>query len=1498
VKPPVRVDVPIRIRVDAAALAARQDELDAALADATGRALSTASRVLLAHAGPASLVEVGAPRLTWTGDGLDQVDPATRAATGRRVRRVLGDAAEAAGVRPGRRRVASDAPPPIDDPGRVERDLRGDAKAAAKAVQSISRQVQAGDRTAFRLALGGLRPDGAYPTAVLLQLLRELARRQPDHFRELLRPYLTTAGSTTLRRDPNELVVDVALRDDPATALRGAAEQLAASVAAGDRLRREIDAALPGLDRVEGLLQAVGDRYLDLIAFLQAGVEPTRTDARNRLTSLLAGATRRAGVLVALRGDPRLRKLLPELEADLRDMLRWLAATLDRLREVDTLLAVYRQMFGRAADTQEEVQVLREVRELLLGLLTGNPLPDRNVLAEERRRADQAWADWRGRATDRRITRLRLALTDLRTANRTLQEYDPYYERLPVGEPPIIEPDLRVPFIPWLRETRQVLAGLEGALWARDPRRDLAGLILLEQHLVVTQVRIQLLLLWQGALMLWSNTQRGLGSSTERARWESDVQTLTKELATAYAAPDFQRYEQQYKRWKGTLDWLHGDMQRVHHREAVVGILVDAAAMLAAVGLIKVLGGPGVFSIGRLTLIEAGTFTLASGLGQTLLMEKALDPSRMFNQLFDNVALFGIFKLVGLMSGALARPVARAVIGPGVVGEFIAVVGANTVVGIGLPAVVARVQSGEWPDSILTLVASGILFGAIGTALGTPELLRAIRLEGAEQVARELASLHGAGQELNAAVGGAVRRGSLTPADPARFRQLAVGLGRLARRVWLGLGRLPNGALERLGIRRSQIAAEAPALAKLLQQLEGTPPITIPRHLPAVTELVPAARPSGPGVFEYDPAAVSSRTISQRLRAGGYDVAERGGGVLRLTGIGIHGSGQHLLPAGPQRLALPAPPAPSDAELAVFAAAEPLSPSAVRGAVDPRHDPSQWKALAKAAELDADLVRRTIQAPPGALKAHLDGLVEALRASDFTWDEIQKARTGADTLNVARQEAVRYSPQPGILAAVGPGARQAAEQVLGTPDGRALLAAAPREPARTGAALIAPDQVLPTVLGNLASELRVRGMTEPEISAARRGIEALRLAREAAVVDPAELLFDAAGRQQIAQGVVDGLSSAPPGPAILKLVRRRPDLARKAVAATAQENAGEHLNRLAALATADGWSKADVAELRNVITRLNVFAHEAARAQAEQGRLAQVVSELGAQEAFLTMAGEVFRTFTGQRRVRAVAWLQAPNRAGIETAALESAVLATPHLARLNPIALRELWTRYRAPRSRPLRSRDFAGYVDVLSRHGRGQFGEWTIAFWVSNDYLILKWPDATVTASGTDLWLVPRGGGEILAVDVKELGADLVPAVKALTRNLPRNLTRDVAFWDQLQRQLHGQLPAEMNDAIARARAADAAVGAITRGLSKAQIDTVAVQQRITAALAQPNIRIRRVVLTGGGNVKGVSPELARRGVEPLQPAVDRVVRGRLLEAGRQAETVDVGAEIEGKD
>jgi hypothetical protein len=123
-------------------------------------------------------------------------------------------------------------------------------------------------------------------------------------------------------------------------------------------------------------------------------------------------------------------------------------------------------------------------------------------------------------------------------------------------------------------------------------------------------------------------------------------------------------------------------------------------------------------------------------------------------------------------------------------------------------------------------------------------------------------------------------------------------------------------------------------------------------------------------------------------------------------------------------------------------------------------------------------------------------------------------------------------------------------------------------------------------------------------------------------------------------------------------------------------------------------------------------------------------------------------------------------------------------------------------------------------------------------------------------------------------------------------------VAGWNQVQALANPGLPSELLDAANRRRAAEAAIRAITRGLGKDQIDTVAVQQRITAALAQPHIDIQRGVLVAGGNVQRVSQDLARRGLVLLNPQVAQEVRGTLLQAGGRAATVDLAAEIDGNE
>jgi hypothetical protein len=1514
--PPVRVEVPIRIRVDSRALTERPDELDAALAAATGRALERSCRVLLADAGPVDQLRVDAPQVTWAGDGLAQVDADVRAAAVTRVEQVLTDAVADADLD----RLTRAAPPtrdpfapptarqrrrwartpprpvgPVPDPDGVERDIRGgDSTAAGLALLSIWEQIVAGDETAFRLALTAVRPDGAYPTEAALNALKELAKRRPRRLRDLLTAQLGTTSSGILRRSPTDLLIDRPLITDPATTLRGAAAQVSVALPAARAVREALDADLPGLVRLIGLLQAVTDRYVELEGVLEASAEATGYGATAWISARIEHSTRLVGALVELRGDDRLRALLPELEADVRDIYRWLGEILERLGAIEASLGVYRELFGGAADQAEEVVVLRDVRGLLLEQVATNPLPTRGLLSGLREQADEAYADWQGRAADRRIERLRRALEELRARNAELHEYDPYYDRPPVnpGDP---ETDLRVPFVSRLRDTRQALAGLERVLSAGEVPRDLPQLMALEQQLVVTSVRLSLLALWMQTLALQSNFMfpRDLGSDDDQSRWHTTFTTMRAELTTAYATPDFTQLVSQIEGWNAQLADVRSNMKRVHRKEVIVGVLIDVGSLVIAVGAVKVFKGAGFFSTTELTLIEAGTFTLASGVGRSLLLDQPIDPSRLVNQFADTIVLFGAFKIVDALVAAVATRAVRRLIGPNIVAEFAAVVGTSTVVSIGLSTVVSRVQSGEWPESIWVLVAGGVLMGTVSAALGTPALLRALRERGELlELIPELISLHGAARQWNAQFLRVNLRGDLSVAQWAQLQTRGVDLARRLQTAFWRMGRLSEETLRFLGLERSALAARAASMGKLATQIDGLVYIGPARPaLPGPAEIVPGrVRPAGEGTFEYDPAVVNSTALARRFDEHGFEVANLGGGVLRVVRSGVEGQRWHLLPAGRELLALPPAPGLSEIELAVLAAVSP-APRSARDALDTR----QWTAVVTAAELDPELVRRAIQAAPDTLPARLDELTGLLRAADVDAVTIERATTGLTSLNEMRRTAQAYAPDPTILAAAGPGALQATERILATPDGRALVAAASHEPALVSVAIVAPELVLTTKLAELAGALRTDGLIDTQIRAAQRALEAIRLARRVAGAKPLDLLLDAAARQGAAYDLVGSLELTPEGKALLDIVSREPNLARQAVAAETKAGLRTALSALERQPSVSGASAAVKAQLRETLTGLNKVARTAGSAFESQRRLSQVTTELRDQQAFRTAAEDVLRTFSGRRRREGFGWLQAPNRLFHETYELANAVRTSPELARLDTITLRDLWTRFSAPRARPLRSPDFASYVRVLQRHGRGQFGEWTVAFWAGERYLILKGPDASVTAAGTDLWLVPRGGGDILAVDVKELAAAEVTAVTALTRNFPRNMTRDVAGWDRLQRQGNPRLPAELDSAINQVRAAETAVQAIVQGLSKRQINTVRVQRQITDILRQHGIR--RGVLTAAGRVTAVSPQLQQRGLEMFSEEVDREVAGALQEA-REAETVDLATEIDGEE
>jgi hypothetical protein len=173
-----------------------------------------------------------------------------------------------------------------------------------------------------------------------------------------------------------------------------------------------------------------------------------------------------------------------------------------------------------------------------------------------------------------------------------------------------------------------------------------------------------------------------------------------------------------------------------------------------------------------------------------------------------------------------------------------------------------------------------------------------------------------------------------------------------------------------------------------------------------------------------------------------------------------------------------------------------------------------------------------------------------------------------------------------------------------------------------------------------------------------------------------------------------------------------------------------------------------------------------------------------------------------------------------------------------------------------------FEEYVAILQSHFRGNVGEFEVAFRLGDRFIVLKPPDTLVTAPGTDLILIPRGGGDLILIDNKALEATQLDKVDALTRNLPKNLGMDLNSFAKLAGQ--AGLPAEFSQAVTKLQAARVQIQPIIQGLSKEQVLARPIQQQIDAVLRQNGIR--RVVTNASGNVQTLSSELQAIGIQLL--------------------------------
>jgi hypothetical protein len=1440
------VTIPIRVRVDAAAVKSHRDVVDSALRAAAGRALTKAAKQFRVPQGQAWVTSID---FNWSGSALADVAGDPQKWLEWRIRAAIRELARAHGI-------ADHAPMAIDYAWTSDRLRAPDAETRGLAFLEIVEQVYAGDSAAFWLALTAIQPDDSPPTAAALAALAVLLKRDPATFQRLFEWATTVARSRIVKRSDRDVFVDEDIRRQYGPVLGGAIRVAQALPAIG--YVKERGRVAPGFERLIGLIDVHRQLKGTLAKYLRDARQPTDTKQLDAIIAQSGGAQAFGGVLAALADDERVKHLITSLQPDVVESIRWLSWTLESLRQVDGDLTLYADAFGEAADQQEEVQVLREVRTLLLRLIVEYPLPRATITRDLQRQGADAVAGWRLTAADRRVARLRGSVADLRDLLEKLHVVNPYFEAI-LGDEPWW--DARVPFGHRLQQTRLALDELAVDVdVAAERRLELLGLLEQEQRVAVVSLRLALLSVWQGTLELekYTHAPWEYGDDEEKDRWRTDRRRIRDELAAAFDHPNLDTFQQQYDAWERELKRLESELRHAAKREFYVSLAINVGLLLLPVKILpRGVGGV------RAVAIGAVEFTALSTLLRSVALDKPVDPSAALNELVDTFIFFGAFEILNALvkAGALrylrGRPVA----------QFALILGTPTVVATGLPIVLAHIaqsddEDGGWTEQDSALVVTGLVMAAIGGALTGPQFLSELRIRAgvelhADFVALREASIKYGRDELRPVFG----RGPSSRRAWERLRNRGVDLLRRLQTTLERMEKLPENTRIALGLNRVLMGHPPSEIGMLADHLASMEYLE-PKTLPGSTSLIAAAGPGtlvqrGANVFEYDPtritAAQLTRRLTGRLRAAGYS-ARNLGGVIALT-AGPSRTEFRLLPA-----ATPAPPRMASAERAagealVLGAAAPAN-TAVRELLAG----AAGDALAVAAQLEPELVRRAILSEPVEETAALARLERALADIGMAKDWIDRVRKGAGAAASARRAAVAAGPLQDLLAAAGGGPR--VREALTSADGQALVEAAKLAPVETRAAVGANVLVEDAAKAVAIETWQAQGLAADRVTAAAHALDALKLAKANVPLSGVEAIV-AAGGGSSARAYLEELAAKEPSAHALVLAAfdREPTLFRRALAAVEQRTLVDATSELVRRLQTSGMSADAVTAVGDAIFALNKGRRASATEYEELNIRAERVRGLLDVVALRRDALPVIQRFSQARQQRAQRWLQTlvPGTYA-EISELVREVDASPELQAVaarggGDTMLRQLWTMYRSGRARTSALR-FSRYVEVLTRtHYQGLHGEYAFAFWAGDSYIVIKAPDAGVTLRGTDIVLIPRGGGPPIWVDQKALSSRTVDSVTALTRNLPKNVRDDLVFMESLITSGR-EFPPELLQALPLQREADARIATITQGMTKDQVESPAVQQQITAELQK--LGIKRAIGTFGGEAKEMSLQL----------------------------------------
>ena len=913
--PPVVVEVPIRLRLDPAALCERRQEVETALAAATGRALVTSRDVVLQ--GRTRRVRLHPPQITWQGVGLSAVPTALRGDFEQGVADIIIRAAATAGIT--NPSSAGKGPTPValvPAPARTARARRQrhpsrtarvvapldltaigsrlrDTSAAGRerALSDIADRVLAGERDAVILALWAIRLDGEPPTELSLNLLRRLIAIHPGRLRAVLIEVLTATRPTVIRRSPNELLIDQALIAGPHLSLQAAVVSAVRTIPALSSWLREWERQAPGTRRVLGLLEALVAIRRELEAYLQGSDVATEAATLAHIQAITGNLPRVAAVIAAFGSDPRIQEMMYGLQLDLVANLRWIAATTEKVRDVDAHLQLYHVLYGEAAADQDEVQVLWHARDRYLAAVTSNPFPTADLVTSLTADADAFFRDWRVKADELRLARLKRGLAEVQKGLAKLGESSYYGGYKTIDDQ----------FNQRLREARTTVAELEASLRAAEqPTRAVGDLLAIEPRVPFAAVRVAMLTYWHYSLLIQQPVRfpHEVGWESERTRWWQEFARLQEELEREFDRPDYATLNDKQTRWVAELERRQAEINHAAKREFWIDLGINVVALLVTAKVGGLAGGARASTL-TVTLAEAGTYTLTTAAGRSLLLDKPIDPGEIAAGFVNNAMLFGAFKVLGsgLLAGAQKLAPGRSL------AQLSIVFGATTVTTTGVPLLIARLDRGKWPEDLWTFTIAGLVLNTIGGVIGGPKLLQGLRARNQMLLAEELAALERQRLAWLAEMDRAITAGGPSHAE---FRAAQAEGARVHAAIERVIGRLSTeltaADLAALNLSKNDLAFVAQLAREYASQIAAaayvSPPVRL--RLPAPAEVVPTGLIPGPGgTLAYNPnlPGMNPGALARRFRSFGYRVVEGGGDVLLLSGPDGAPPVYRLLPA-------------------------------------------------------------------------------------------------------------------------------------------------------------------------------------------------------------------------------------------------------------------------------------------------------------------------------------------------------------------------------------------------------------------------------------------------------------------------------------------------------------------------------------------------------------------------------------------------------------------------